>query len=108
MIMPTVRTSSTGNWKMKMMTTMCPGKGTTPPRKRRMMMSRLRRTQRQGVSCALGRLTKTMMEMTAGTPTMEPTETMAPLVMMVMAAMAVAAMIMPTSVRFLQSSVVDF
>jgi hypothetical protein len=49
--------------------------------------------------------------MMAGTPTMEPTMTMAPLVMMVpekTAAMATVAMMMATSARFLQSSAVDF
>jgi hypothetical protein len=85
----TSSSSSTGNWNMKMTTTLCPRKGTTPPQKRRTTMSRPRRTQRQGVSCAPGRLTKT----TAGTLTTEPTTMMAPLVM---------------TVRFLQSSTVDF
>jgi hypothetical protein len=95
----------------KMMTMTCPGKGTTPPQKRRMMMSRPRRTRRQGVSCTPGHLTKTTMEMTAGTPTMEPTATLAPLVMMVSemtAATAAAAMMMATLAQFLQSSIIDF
>jgi hypothetical protein len=96
-----------GNWKMKMTTMMCPRKGTTPPRKRRTTMSQLRRTRRQGVSYAPGCLTKTMMETTAGTPTTEPTATMAPLVMTVPETTAVA-MRMVTLVRFLQSSVIDF
>jgi hypothetical protein len=66
-----------------------------------MTTSRPRRTRRQGVSYAPGHLTKTTTEMTA---------TMAPIVVTVpetMAAMAVVAMTMATSVRFLQSSVVD-
>jgi hypothetical protein len=69
-------------------------------------MSRPRRTRRQGVSRAPGHLTKT----TVGTPTMEPTATMATPVMTVpemMAATTAAVMTMATSVRFLQSSVVD-
>jgi hypothetical protein len=51
-----------------------------------------------------------MTETTAGTLTMEPTATMAKLVITVpetMAAMEAAAMTMATSVRFLQSSDVD-
>jgi hypothetical protein len=63
--------------------------------------------RRQGVSYAPGRLTKTTTEMTAGTPTMEPTTTMAPPVMTVpemMAATAATTMTMATSARFLQSS----
>jgi hypothetical protein len=94
-----------GNWKMKM--TMCPGKGTTPPRKRKMTMSRPRRTRRQGVSYALGHLTKTT---TVGTLTMEPTTTMAPQVMMVpetMAATTAAAITMAMLAWFLQSNAVD-
>jgi hypothetical protein len=63
---------STGNWKMGSTTTTSLGMGTTPPQKRRKTISRLRRTQQQGVSCAPGRPTKMMMEMTAGTPTTEP------------------------------------
>jgi hypothetical protein len=82
----------------------------TTPRKRRMTMSRPRRTRRQGVSCVPGRLTKAMTEMTAGTPTTELTAMMAPPVMTVpetMAVIAATTMTMATSTRFLQSSVVD-
>jgi hypothetical protein len=90
-----------GNWKMKMTTMMCPRKGTTPPQKRRRMMSQPRRTRRQGVSYAPGHLMKTT----------EATATMAPLVMTVpetMAATTVVAMMMVTLARFLQSSTIDF
>jgi hypothetical protein len=51
------------------------------------------------------------MEMTVGTPAMELTAMMAPLVMLVpetTAATVAVAMMMATSARFLQSSVVDF
>jgi hypothetical protein len=65
-----------GNWKMKT-TTMCPGKGTTPPRKRRTAMSQLRKTRRQEASCALGHPLRTMMKMTVGTQTTESTAMMA-------------------------------
>jgi hypothetical protein len=89
---------------MKMTTTTCLGKCTTPPRKRRMTTSRPRRTRWQGVSCAPGHLTRMTTEMTAGTstmgtPTMEPTATMAPPVMTVLETMttAAAAMTMATS-----------
>jgi hypothetical protein len=88
--------------------------GTTPPRKRRMTMSRPRRTRQQGVSCAPGHLMKTTTEMTAGTPMTgtlmtEPTVMMAPPGMMVSERMAaaVAAMMMAMSARFLQSSAID-
>jgi hypothetical protein len=62
---------STGNWKMRTMMTMSLGMGTTLPRKM-MMTSQLRRTQRQGVSCAPGRPMKMTTEMMAGTPMTEP------------------------------------
>jgi hypothetical protein len=65
-------------------------------------MSRPRRTRRQEVSCVPGHLMKMMMETTAGTPTMEPTAMMAPLVMTVPETTAVM------SAWFLQSSIVDF
>jgi hypothetical protein len=54
---------------------------------------------------------KTTTETTAGTPTMEPTATMAPLVMTVpekTAATVAVTMMMAMLARFLQSSIVDF
>jgi hypothetical protein len=98
---------STGNWKMRTMMTMSLGMGTTPPRKRRKKMSRLRRTRQQGVSCTPGHPTKTMMEMTAGTLMTEPIVMTAPPVttaLEMMAAMGAAAMAM--SAQVLRSSVV--
>jgi hypothetical protein len=98
---------STGNGKMRTMMTMSLGMGTTPPRKRRKKMSRLRRTRRQGVSCTPGHPTKTTMEMTAGTPMTEPIVMTAPPVttaLEMMAAMGAAAMAM--SAQVLRSSVV--
>jgi hypothetical protein len=73
-------------------------------------MSQPRRTQRLGVSCTPGHLTKTTTETMVGTPTTEPTVMMAPPVMTVpetMAVTAVVVMTMVTSARFLQSSAVD-
>jgi hypothetical protein len=98
---------SMGNWKMRMMTTMILGMGMTPPRKRRKTMSRLRGTRRQGGSCAPGHPTKMMMEMTAGTQTMELIVMTALPVMTaleMMAATGAAAMTM--SVQVLRASVV--
>jgi hypothetical protein len=95
-----------GNWKTRTTTTSL-GMGTTPPRKRRKTMSRLRRTQRKGVSCTPGHTTKTMTETTAGTSTMEPIVMMAlPVTMMLemMAAMGAAATAM--SAQVLRSSTV--
>jgi hypothetical protein len=63
---------STGNWKTRTMAMMSLGMGTTPLRKRRKTMSRLRRTRRQGVSYAPGHPTKMMTETTTGTLIMEP------------------------------------
>jgi hypothetical protein len=68
---------STGNWKTRTTTTMSLGMGMTPPRKRRKMTSRLRRTRRQGVFYMPGRPMKAMTETTVGTPTMEPIVMMA-------------------------------
>jgi hypothetical protein len=72
------------------MKTMGPGKGTTPPRKRRTTMSRPRKTRWQEVSCAPGRPMKMTMDTTSGTP--------------MMAATAAAVMTMAMSAQFLQSS----
>jgi hypothetical protein len=94
---------STENWKTRMMMTTSLGMGTTPPQKRRKTMSRLRRTRRQGVSCAPGHPTKT----TVGTPTMEPIVMTAPPVttaLEMMAATGAAATAM--SALVLQSSIV--
>jgi hypothetical protein len=66
-------------------------------------MSRLRKTRRQEVSCALSHPMKT----TVGTLTMESTMMMAPPAMIVSemtAATAIAVMTMVMSVQFLQSS----
>jgi hypothetical protein len=82
--------------------------GYDPPRKRWKMMSRLRRTRRQGVSCAPGRPMKTMMETTVGTPTMELIVMMALSVMTALEMMAVTgATAMAMSVQVLRSSAVD-
>jgi hypothetical protein len=98
---------STGNWKMRTKMTMSLEMGTTPPRERRKTMSRLRRTQQQGVSYALGRLMKTTMETTARTLTMEPIVMMAPPVMTVLEMMAVTgAAVMVMSAQVLRSSAV--
>jgi hypothetical protein len=71
------------------------------------MTSLLRRTRRQRVSCAPGHLTKTAMEMTAGTPTMEPIVMMAPPVMTALEMMAVTgAVAMVMLAQVLRSSVV--
>jgi hypothetical protein len=100
------RTSSSslmGNWMMKTTTTMCPGKGTTPPRKRRTAMSRQRKTRWHESSCTPGHPMKMTMKTTAGTPTMESTVTMASPAMMVpktIAVMMAAAMMMVMSTRF--------
>jgi hypothetical protein len=78
------------------------GMGTTP-RKRRKTTSRLRRTRRQGVSCAPGRPTKT----TAGTLTTEPIVMTTPPVMTaleMMVATGAAATVM--SAQVFRSSVV--
>jgi hypothetical protein len=94
---------------MKMTTTtMCPGKGTTPPRNRRTMTSRPRKTRRHEVSCTPSRLMKTTMEMTAGTPMTESTVMMAPpatIVPEMMAAMTASVITMVMSAWSLQSSV---
>jgi hypothetical protein len=97
---------SMGNWKTRMTMTMSLAMGTTPPRKT-MMMSRLRRTWWQGVSCAPGCLKRTTTEMTVVTPMMQLIVMTAPPVMMVlevMVATGVAATAM--SAQVLRSSVV--
>jgi hypothetical protein len=99
---------STGNWKMRTMMMTSLGMGTTPPQKMT-MMSRPRRTWRQGVSCAPGHPTKMTMETMTGTPMTEPIVMMALLVMTVlemMAATGAAATAMLAQV--LQSSAVGF
>jgi hypothetical protein len=78
--------------------------GMTPPQK---TTNQLRRTQRQGVSCAAGCPMKTMTETTAGTPMTEPIVMTAPPVTMaleMMAATGAAAMVM--SAHVLRSSAV--
>jgi hypothetical protein len=98
---------SMGNWKTRMMTTMSLGMGTTPPRKRRKTMSRLKRTRRQGVSCAPGHPMKMMMEATAGTQTMEPIVMTAFPVMTALEMMAATGAAATTmSAQVLRSSVV--
>jgi hypothetical protein len=81
--------------------------GYDPPQKRWKTTSRLRRTRRQGVSCAPGRPTKMMMEMTVGTPMMELIVMMALSVTTALEMMAVTgATAMAMSVQVLRSSVV--
>jgi hypothetical protein len=94
---------SLGNWKMRTTTTMSLGMGTTPPQERRKTTSRLRRTRRQGVSYAPGRLTKT----TAGTPTTEQKVMTVPPVMTALEMMAATwAAVTAMSAQVLRSSVV--
>jgi hypothetical protein len=104
-----VRISSsfcTGNWKMRMTTMMSLGMGTPPPQKTT-MMSQLRRTRRQGVSCEPGRLTRTTTETTVGTPMMEPIVMMAPPVTMALEMMAATrAAVTMMSAQVLRSSAV--
>jgi hypothetical protein len=89
---------SAGNWKMRTMTTTSLGMGTTPPQKRRKMTSRLRRTRRQGVSCAPGHPTKT---------TTEPIVMTTPPVMTALEMMAATgAAVMVMSAEVLRSSAV--
>jgi hypothetical protein len=98
---------STVNWKTRttMMTRL--GMGMTPPRKRRKTTSRLRRTRRQGVSCAPGHPMKTTTETMAGTPKTEPIVMMAPPVKTVLEMMAATgAVAMAMSAQVLRSSVV--
>jgi hypothetical protein len=96
-----------GNFKMRTMTTTSLQMGTTPPRKRRKTTSRLRRTQRQGVSYVPGRPTKMMMEKTAGTLTMEPIVMTAPPVTTALEMMAATgAAVMAMLAQVLRSSVV--
>jgi hypothetical protein len=101
-----VRISSsfcTGNWKMRMTTMMSLGMGTPPPQKTT-MMSQLRRTRRQGVSCEPGRPTRTT---TVGTPMMEPIVMMAPPVTMALEMMAATrAAVTTMSAQVLRSSAV--
>jgi hypothetical protein len=96
-----------GNWKTRMTMTTSLGMGMTPPRKRRKMMSRLRRTRRQGVSCVPGRPTKTMTKTTARTPMMEPVVMMALPVMTALEMMgATGAAAMAMLAQVLRSSAV--
>jgi hypothetical protein len=84
-------------------TMMSLGMGTTPPQERRKTTSQLRRTRRQGVSCAPGR----PMKMTAGTATTVLIVMMAPpvtTVLEMMVATGAAATVM--SVQVLRSSTV--
>jgi hypothetical protein len=98
---------STGNWKMRATMTMSLGMGTTPPQERRKTMSRLRRTRRQGVSCAPGHLTKMTTETTAGTPMTESIVMTAPPVMTALEMRAVTgAAATAMSAQVLRSSVV--
>jgi hypothetical protein len=95
---------SMGNWKMRTTMTMSLGMGTTPPRERKKMTSRLRRTRRQGVSCAPGHLTKMT---TAGTPMTESIVMTAPPVMMALEMSTVTgAAATAMSAQVLRSSVV--
>jgi hypothetical protein len=74
---------------------------------RRKTTSRLRRTRRQGVSCTPGHPTKTMTEMTAGTPTMEPiVMTALPVTMALEMMAATGAAVTAISAQVLRSSVV--